>query len=562
MSLEMEMQWHTGEEQMHKLLRVPQMDNPTQPYLTPNATNTLMRSPLIALGTLDSKRRPWTTLWGGEAGFSRPIAQSIIGVKTTVDRIHDPLVKILLHGKAAGEVVQEKGTGRMVSGLAIDLETRRRVKLYGRMVVGTISATEEGVGEIQLVVKIEQSLAINLISKADLFFISSSNHESDMDTNHRGGSPGFVRVLSNDENGPTLIYPEYSGNRHYQTLGNLNTTPQAGLVFPDFDTGNVLYMTGTTEILVGKAATNLISHTNLAVKIKVDAVRFVSDGLAFRGQQREYSPYNPPVRYLSTERANGISPTEKIYAKLIHKNILSPTVGRFRFQIADPKKATWKPGQYVALSFQEELDIGYSHMRDDDPKSLNDDFLRTFTVSSRQPENVSEVQDQFAITIRKVGVVTDFLFKQNVRSELEVPLQGFGGDFFIQQSAGERISFLAGGVGITPLLAQAADLDLERFHLYWTIRAEDIALVVDTFENVPGLAAHSDIFVTGTLEEGSEDWKKLELSSAKLQKRRISREDVSGDPASKWYLCTGTGFRNSLIEWLGGKTVLYEDFNY
>lgn len=384
-----------------------------------------------------------------------------------------------------------------------------------------------------------------------------------MDTNHRGGPPGFVRVLSNNEHGLTLIYPEYSGNRLYQTLGNLNTTPQAGLVFSDFNRSDVLYMTGTTEILFGKAATDLISHTNLAVKIKVEAVRFVSDGLAFRGQQREYSPYNPPVRYLSTERANGISATEKIYAKLIHKNIISPTIGRFRFHIADPKKATlWKPGQYVALSFQDELDIGYSHMRDDDPKSLNDDFLRTFTVSSRQPENVSEAHDQFEITIRRIGVVTDFLFKQNVRSELEVHLQGFGGDFFIQQSAGESISFVAGGVGITPLLAQAADLDLERFHLYWTVRAEDIALVVDTFESVPGLAAHSDVFVTGTLEEGSEDWKKLELFSSHLHKRRISKEDVSGDPTSKWYLCTGTGFRNFLIDWLGGKTILYEDFNY
>jgi hypothetical protein len=143
---------------MHKLLRIPQMDNPTQLYLTPNATNTLMRAPLISLGTLDSEGRPWTTLWGGEAGFSRPIAQSIIGVKTTVDRTYDPLVEILLSGKADGEVVQEKGTGRMVGGLAIDLETRKRVKLYGRMVVGALSATEDGIGEVQLVVKIEQSL--------------------------------------------------------------------------------------------------------------------------------------------------------------------------------------------------------------------------------------------------------------------------------------------------------------------------------------------------------------------------------------------------------------------
>jgi hypothetical protein len=154
--------WHAGEEEMHKLLRVPQTDNPTQPYLTPFAQSLLMRSPLIAIGTLDSEGRPWTTLWGGEPGFSRAIAQSTIGVKATVDRTNDPVVETLLGGKADGEVVQEQGTGKMVGGLAIDLESRRRVKLYGRMVAGALAATDEGIGEVQLVVKIEQSLGMHV----------------------------------------------------------------------------------------------------------------------------------------------------------------------------------------------------------------------------------------------------------------------------------------------------------------------------------------------------------------------------------------------------------------
>lgn len=151
-------QWHAGEEEMHRMLRVPQSDNPTEPYLAPYANNLLIRSPLIALGTLDLQGRPWTTLWGGEPGFSRAIAQSVIGIKATVDRKYDPVVETLLGAKADGEVVQSEGTGKMVAALAIDLESRRRVKLYGRMVAGALSATEEGIGEVQLVVKIEQSL--------------------------------------------------------------------------------------------------------------------------------------------------------------------------------------------------------------------------------------------------------------------------------------------------------------------------------------------------------------------------------------------------------------------
>jgi hypothetical protein len=156
--IEAETQWHKGEEEMHSWLRVPQGDNPTSPYLSPYAARLLVMSPLLAIGTLDAKDRPWTTIWGGEAGFSQPVAQSVIGMKATVDRTYDPVLQTLLGNKADGEVVREEGAGRMVSGLATDLESRTRVKLAGRMIAGALSATEADVGEVQLVVKIEQSL--------------------------------------------------------------------------------------------------------------------------------------------------------------------------------------------------------------------------------------------------------------------------------------------------------------------------------------------------------------------------------------------------------------------
>lgn len=403
--------------------------------------------------------------------------------------------------------------------------------------------------------------ALEVISKSDLFFISSSNHASDMDTNHRGGPVGFVRVLENDSDEVSIVYPEYSGNRLYQTLGNLQTTPQAGLAFPDFETGNILYVTGHTEILTGKNASSLIAHTNLAVKITINSARYVSDGLAFRGRPGEYSPYNPPVRYLSTEKKQSVKSTELIMVKLIDKEIITPTVARFRFHVSDPKKAgSWKPGQHVALSFEDELDIGYSHMRDDDPQSINDDFLRTFTISSPEPEAASGF-DQFEITIRKVGVVTDLLFKTNLRAGLEVRLQGFGGEFYIQQNEDEAIGFVAAGVGITPLLAQAKNLDLKRLNLYWTVKSDDLALVNHVLQKIPGLAQQTKLHITGKVDETSPAFKEL-VPGVDIQKRRMTREDLSKDSAAKWYLCTGIAFRNSLTTWLEGKTVSYEDFNY
>lgn len=154
------LQWNEGELEMHNVMNVPQDYNPTSMFLSPFASSLLVRCPLVAVGALDADEWPWTSLWGGERGFSQPVAQGIIGVKTTVDRLHDPVLHALLGDAADGEVVQEKDGGKMVSALAIDLQNRKRVKLYGRSVAGAVSATQEDVGQVQLVVKIEQSLGM------------------------------------------------------------------------------------------------------------------------------------------------------------------------------------------------------------------------------------------------------------------------------------------------------------------------------------------------------------------------------------------------------------------
>ena len=412
--------------------------------------------------------------------------------------------------------------------------------------------------------------AAGLVAKADLFFVSSSHHGAVLGTNHRGGPPGFVRILVEDDSSTYLVWPEYSGNRFYMTLGNLKTTPQAGLVFPDFDTGDALYVTCTTEILVGKDAAALLPRSNLLVKAKIDAVRFIRQGLSFRAQPGESSPYNPPVRFLSSEHPRldaQASNDAVIYAKLIKKDILTPTIARLRFSISDPEAAgRWEPGQYVALAFEDELSAGYSHMRDDDPKSLNDDFVRTFTVSSSMGHDLPH--DEFEITMRNVGQATRFLFRQQVRSQLEIPLKGFGGNFKIEQSSTEIVPFVAGGIGITPILAYLPHLDLLRIRIFWTINVQDIGLVMDTFKRHQSLAPSTKLFISG-IKDNTNDTDKasvaeLEGSQASIFKRRMEASDVQGqqDMSSTWYICTGTALRQSLLSWLPGKMVEYEDFNY
>lgn len=532
-------------------------------------------SPLLALGTLDHVGQPWTTLLGGEPAFTKPTGRSTIGVKSLVDRKHDPVLKLLVGDKKNGQGSEISGGGRVVSGLPIDLMTRSRLKISGKMVTGTLGDTIAGgkgeggnlVGEVQLVIKVEQSLgerlhlglyvsgmmlnpntgncpkylnkkmivaalpkpvlisnslplpevALKLISKADLFFISSSNHGSSMGTNHRGGPPGFVRVLTNDGSSTSLVFPEYSGNRLYQTLGNLKMTNKAGLVFPDFETQDVLYVTGTTEILFGEAAGSVLPRSNLVVKVALTAARFVQKGLAFRGITDEFSPYNPPVRFLPTEHnALQIKPaaTNAIaHAQLVNIQTITPTISCARFKVSKAKAAArWSTGQYVALSFEAELSAGYSHMRDSDPKSLNDDHVRTFTISSpppaldpAKPNNADA--DEFEITFRTVGVVTRFLARQHPRVGLSLPLKGFGGSFAIPLIRDTQIPFVAGGIGITPLLAHLPSLRLATstsLRLFWMVNIRDINLVLDTFQRHPVLASSPTrvkLFLSGFVKD-------------------------------------------------------------
>lgn len=621
----MAMPFHDGEEEMQNLLNAHRDGNPTVTALSQQLAFMFQRAPLLAVGCLDKDGNPWTTLWGGDKGFAASLGGNMMGVRTTVEAKYDPVVEELLGGRPDGEVVREDGKGRMVGGLAIDLETRKRVKLYGRMVAGALSRSspnpetqreqegpapqagestmpekgeEVGVGEVQMVVHIEQSLgncpkylnkftitpavpapkllsesiklppeALELIGRSDLFFITSSRADEDMDTNHRGGPRGFVRVASNDDSGAEIVYPEYSGNRLYQTLGNLKITPKAGIVFPDLETGNVLYVSGTTEILIGKDASDLIPHSNLAVKVKVTAARLVQEGLPLRGAPGELSPYNPNVRLLASEGNLAAQfTTPENTAKLLMKEQITPTISRYKFAITNPKR--YGAGQWVALDFSHELDIGYSHMRDDDPRSLNDDYIRTFTISSTPRSLNGPDDEEFDITIRLHGPVTAFLMSGRANKDLELPIRAFGGDFKIQTTPDTAavLPMVAGGVGITPLLGQLSDIDLKQLRLFWTLRLEDADFAIDTLNRYPGLGAGTSLFFTAGGAELSEKAKnathQLEVQGAMVYHRRLKKADLDAVESNVWHICAAPTLQKQLLEWLDGKKVLYESFDY
>ena len=155
-------QWHAGNLRMHKLMSVPPMENPNAPFLPQSRAFFLHACPLIAVGVLDKEGRPWTTLWGGERGFAASLGNSTVGMTSLVNRKWDPVIELLRDGKQNEELF---GRGRKISALAIDLESRSRLKFAGE-VLGTLFNENKGetrgkediLAEAQLVLKVESSL--------------------------------------------------------------------------------------------------------------------------------------------------------------------------------------------------------------------------------------------------------------------------------------------------------------------------------------------------------------------------------------------------------------------
>ena len=157
-----EMKWLDGERKVQELMKVPYQDNPTVPMLSGGAATLLSRSPLLAVGTVDDSGKVWTTLWGGTPGFARGIPQmeNTIAMRVPIDATYDPVVESLMDANGQGSGLR----GKMIGALAIDLETRRRVKLFGRAIAGALGQTEideQEAAELQLIVNVEQSLGVS-----------------------------------------------------------------------------------------------------------------------------------------------------------------------------------------------------------------------------------------------------------------------------------------------------------------------------------------------------------------------------------------------------------------
>ncbi|NUP07272.1 MAG: pyridoxamine 5'-phosphate oxidase family protein [Polyangiaceae bacterium] len=273
-----------------------------QPRIIPAAHPFLTGLRYFVLGRADADQACEATVLFGDAGFLSAQAEgSVLSVRcsSNEDRSSDPVLGPLREGDRVG-------------GLAIDLASRRRLRING--VVESVTAEEVRItvresyancpkyiqkrivedvdGDVHVERSGPHANGIELtdeqrarIRRADTFFIVTVNPSGYADASHRGGSPGFVRI----EDDGTIVVEDYAGNGMFNTLGNLASNPRAALVFWDFEKSRerLLHLAGR--------ATLHFDDSGRRFRFQTEHWTDRTVAIPFRTRLLEYSRFNPEL---------------------------------------------------------------------------------------------------------------------------------------------------------------------------------------------------------------------------------------------------------------------------
>lgn len=267
--------------------------------LSPAAQQFLAHQPFAILSSHDSEGNLWTSLLHGEPGFAQALDATIIKIGA-LPHTSDPLESNLLPGAQLGLLV-------------IEPKTRKRIRINGTVAERTsesfVMHVNQSYGNCPKYIQARsfetleapsgttnvleshslQEHQQDWIRNANTFFVATAHPEGGADASHRGGKPGFVKVTSEGN----LEWPEYAGNTMYNTLGNIESTGKAGLLFLEFGTGDLLHLTGSAKVLWD--AERIAQHEGAQLLVEFQPTRVLErrGALAARWQFESYSPYNP-----------------------------------------------------------------------------------------------------------------------------------------------------------------------------------------------------------------------------------------------------------------------------
>jgi predicted pyridoxine 5'-phosphate oxidase superfamily flavin-nucleotide-binding protein len=254
--------------------------------------------PFVVVGSLDAEQRPWASILAGMPGFASSPHPRRLEIEAN-PLPGDPL-------SAALEV------GNTLGFLGIELPTRRRNRMNGHIVARDMAGfavhVRESFGNCpQYIQRRDYTVftpkagaveafstlpaeAADLVRRADTMFVASAAKREDgkfsVDVSHRGGQPGFLGL---DREG-AIVVPDFRGNGFFQTIGNLLAYPRAGLLIPDFATGDLLQVTGTAEVVWDGPEVEAFPGAERLWKVKVQSGRWLRAGFPLRFGEPELSP--------------------------------------------------------------------------------------------------------------------------------------------------------------------------------------------------------------------------------------------------------------------------------
>ena len=255
--------WHAGERRLQARAgseeRLAEVGRRVLRDFIPDQHRTFFEQlPFVVLGTIDAAGRPWATLLEGRPGFIRSPTSRKLRIDATWGA-DDPAWSSPAPGERGG-----------VGLLGIELPTRRRNRANGLLsaVAGALeldvvqsfgncpqyihTRTPRFVREPGTAAPADELEAASdaraVIAAADTFFVSTGVPDVPratwaVDVSHRGGRPGFVDVGEQ-----WLTIPDYAGNNFFNTLGNIEVYPRAGLLFVDFARGDVVQVSGEARL--------------------------------------------------------------------------------------------------------------------------------------------------------------------------------------------------------------------------------------------------------------------------------------------------------------------------
>lgn len=442
--------WHAGEITLQKKAGVfERMDEigrrVLRDHLIEQHRDFYPQLPFILLGSVDPNGDVWATILTGSPGFIR--SPDVHTLSLDLDR--DP----------TDPAYQGMADGDSVAALGIEFSTRRRNRLNGHVHRSSsdkfVITVRHSYGNCPQYIQLrdfrfvrEPSLTTNkpamhvehldiaaksMITKADTFFVASyidlDDGERQVDISHRGGKPGFVRI---DEDG-VLTIPDFAGNLFFNTLGNILANGKAGLVFIDFETGDLLHLTGAAEVILDSPEITAFQGAERLWRFTPSQIVFRPDALALRWNFRQEG-WSPNILLTgdwgdAETRSKALSLALSWRPFRIERIVEESAIVRsFYLQPADGN------GTIPHVAGQ--------HL----PIRLSGGEIRTYTLSTAPSDG------QYRISVKRGGIVSSKLHDAVQEGDI-IEARAPSGNFTIDTTESRPAVLIAAGIGITPLLA-------------------------------------------------------------------------------------------------------------